>query len=169
MYKRQLVRSPDDFGTRGRPPKHPRLLDYLATKLLEDQWSLKQLHRRIMLSAVYQQASLERHEARVVDPDNELFWRMPRRRLELEAMRDGMLAVSGELKADGGGRPFELLAQPIVPRRSVYAFVNRDFVAPFLSTFDVADPNACTAQRPETTVPQQTLFALNSDLSLIHI
>ena len=162
-FGRGLVRTPDDFGTRGRPPKHPRLLDYLATKLLEDQWSLKQLHRRIMLSAVYQQASLERHEARVVDPDNELFWRMPRRRLELEAMRDGMLAVSGELKADGGGRPFELLAQPIVPRRSVYAFVNRDFVAPFLSTFDVADPNACTAQRPETTVPQQTLFALNSD------
>ena len=158
-----LVRTPDDFGTRGDPPTHPELLDYLANTLLEDDWSLKELHRRIMLSQVYQQASIERPAARVVDPNNELLWRMPRQRLTLEAMRDAMLFTSGELKTDMGGRPFQMLSKPTVPRRSVYAFVNRDIVAPLMSTFDAANPNACTAKRPETTVPQQTLFALNSD------
>ena len=88
---------------------------------------------------------------------------MPRKRLGLEAMRDAMLVASGELSDALGGRPFRLLTKPIVPRRSVYAFVNRDIVAPLMSTFDAANPNACTAKRPETTVPQQTLFALNSD------
>ena len=158
-----LVRTPDDFGTRGDPPTHPKLLDYLATKLLDDQWSLKKLHRRIMLSNVYQQASVERPDARVVDPNNSLLWRMPRKRMGLEAMRDAMLSASGELSDTSGGRPFRLLADPIVPRRSVYAFVNRDIVAPVRSTFDAANPNACTAKRPKTTVPQQALFALNSD------
>ncbi len=158
-----LVRTPDDFGTRGDPPTHPKLLDFLATKLLEDKWSLKKLHRRIMLSRVYQQASAERPDARIADPNNTLIWRMPRKRLGLEAMRDSMLRASGELADASGGRPFRLLAEPIVPRRSVYAFVNRDIVAPIRSTFDTANPNACTAKRPETTVPQQALFALNSD------
>ena len=92
-----------------------------------------------------------------------LLWRMPRRRLELEAMRDSMLAVSGELKTSMGGRPFDLDSDPIVPRRSVYAFVNRDIVSKLASTFDGANPNACTATRPETTVPQQALYALNSE------
>ncbi|MBC8290657.1 MAG: DUF1553 domain-containing protein, partial [Planctomycetes bacterium] len=79
------------------------------------------------------------------------------------AMRDAMLAASGELVEKIGGRPFDLLSSPIVPRRSIYAFVNRDIVHNLASTFDGANPNACTAKRPETTVPQQTLFALNSN------
>ena len=162
-FGKGLTRTPDDFGTRGQPPTHPRLLDYLANSLRGNGWSLKQLHRKIMLSQVYQQASVERVDAREVDPNNELLWRMPRQRLSLEAMRDAMLSASGELKSDMGGRPFELLSDPIVPRRSVYAFVNRDIVSPLMSTFDSPNPNACTAKRPETTVPQQTLFALNSD------
>ena len=161
-FGRGLVRTPDDFGTRGRPPTHPKLLDYLATKLLGDGWSIKQLHRRIMLTSVYQQAAVENSESRVKDPENELLWRMPRRRLEAEAMRDAMLAVAGQLDTTMGGRPFDLLSQPIVPRRSVYGFVNRDIVSSFASTFDMANPNSCTAVRPETNVPQQTLFALNS-------
>ncbi|MCA9186177.1 MAG: PSD1 and planctomycete cytochrome C domain-containing protein [Pirellulaceae bacterium] len=158
-----LVRTPDDFGTRGERPTHPQLLDYLASRLLQDSWSLKSLHRRIMLTRVYQQGAIENVGARTTDPDNRWLWRMPRHRLEVEAMRDAMLAVSGELQEDRGGRPFELLAQPTVARRSVYAFINRDIVAPLLSTFDGANPSACTAKRPDTTVPQQTLFALNSD------
>lgn len=164
-FARGIVRTPDDFGTRGEPPTHPELLDYLATKLVEEGWSLKPLHKRIMLSKVYQQQSVERPEARKRDPDNRLLWRMPRRRLDFEAMRDAMLFVSGELVPveTSGGRPFELLANPVVPKRTVYAFVNRDIVHPIMSTFDAANPNACTAKRPETTVPQQTLFALNSD------
>lgn len=162
-FGKGLVRSPDDFGTRGTPPTHPELLDHLATKFLEDGWSLKQLHRRIMLSRVYQQASDERPAARTSDPENSLLWRMPRQRLSLEAMRDAMLWASGELDRNMGGRPFDLLSKPVVPRRSVYALVNRDIVSPLRSTFDSANPNACTAKRPLTTVPQQTLFALNSD------
>jgi len=78
-------------------------------------------------------------------------------------MRDAMLAVSEELDVTMGGRPIDLNATPAIPRRSVYGFVNRDIIANLMSTFDSANPNACTAKRPETTVPQQTLFALNSD------
>lgn len=162
-FGRALVRTPDDFGIRGQPPTHPQLLDYLATKLLDDGWSLKKLHRRIMLSAVYRQGAIENSSARITDPDNKLLWRMPRRRLELEAMRDSMLAVSGELDTKLGGRPFDFLSKPVVPRRSIYAFINRDIVSSLASTFDAANPNSCTATRPETNVPQQTLFALNSD------
>lgn len=162
-FGQALVRTPDDFGIRGQRPTHPKLLDYLASKLLDDGWSLKKLHRRIMLSAVYRQGAIENSSARTADPDNRLLWRMPRRRLELEAMRDSMLAVSGELDTKLGGRPFDFLSKPVVPRRSIYAFINRDIVSSLASTFDAANPNSCTATRPETNVPQQTLFALNSD------
>ncbi len=158
-----LVRSPDDFGTRGEPPSNPQLLDFLASSFIEDGYSIKKLHRRIMRSAAYRQAALESESARAIDPENTLFWRMPRRKLDLEAMRDSMLAVSAELDTSFAGRPFDLHAQPVVPRRSIYGFVNRDIVNSLSSTFDGANPNACTAQRPDTTVPQQTLFALNSD------
>jgi Protein of unknown function (DUF1553)/Protein of unknown function (DUF1549)/Planctomycete cytochrome C len=158
-----LVRTPDDFGTRGRPPTNPLLLDFLASVFAEDGWSIKAMHRRIMLSDVYQQAAIENTASRNVDPDNDLFWRMPRRRLEMEAMRDSTLFVSGELDLNMGGRPINLSAAPVVPRRSVYGFINRDIVSNFSSTFDGANPNACTAKRPDTNVPQQTLYALNSD------
>lgn len=78
-------------------------------------------------------------------------------------MRDAMLAVSGELNMDLGGRPFDMNANPAIPRRSVYGFINRDIVSNLASTFDGANPNACTVKRPDTTVPQQMLFALNSE------
>ena len=158
-----LVRTADDFGTRGRAPSHPALLDYLAHQFAENGWSIKDLHRRILLTEVYQQASMENDLARTKDPENDLFWRMPRRRLDLEAMRDAMLFVSGELQTTLGGKPFPLNQNPAVPRRSVYGFINRDIVSNLSSTFDVANPNACTVKRPDTTVPQQTLFALNSE------
>ncbi len=158
-----LVRTPDDFGTRGQAPTHPELLDYLADQLRKNGWSLKWLHRQIMLSHAYGQGAVENEHQRQIDPENLLLWRMPRRRLEFEAMRDAMLAASDELDITMGGRPIDLNASPAVPRRSVYGFVNRDVIANLMSTFDTANPNACTARRQETTVPQQTLFALNSD------
>lgn len=158
-----LVRTPDDFGTRGQPPTHPELLDYLADTLRQNNWSIKWLHKQIMLSRAYRQAATEIESARLIDPDNESFWRMPRRRLDFESMRDAMLAVSQELDVTLGGRPVDLSTTPTVPRRSVYGFINRDIIANWMSTFDAANPNACTAKRPETNVPQQTLFALNSD------
>ncbi len=157
-----LARTPDDFGVRGEPPTHPELLDYLADSFFQDGWSLKQLHRRIMLSAVYRQAATENAAARRLDPENRLLWRMPRRRLDLEAMRDGMLATAGRLDTTMGGQPIDLATPPLSTRRTVYGFVNRDIVSGFASTFDMADPSSCTAQRPRTSVPQQTLFALNS-------
>lgn len=163
-FGRGLVRTADDFGSRSEPPTHPALLDYLAAKFAEDGWSIKQLHQRIMLSAVYRQGSVEDAEARQRDPDNRWLWRMPRRRLDMESMRDSMLAVSGELDtAVMGGRPFDFEQQPAVPRRSVYGFVNRDIISSIESTFDRANPTTCTAKRTTTTVPQQTLFALNSN------
>ena len=162
-FGRGLVRTADDFGTRGDPPSHPELLDYLATKLLEDDWSIKKLHRRIMLSAAYQQAALENSSAREKDPLNALLWRMPPRKLEMEAMRDTLLAVSGELNRERGGQPFDEKGGKVIPRRSVYAFSNRDVISTLAATFDGADPSACTVKRQETMVPQQTLFALNSD------
>ena len=116
-----------------------------------------------MLSQVYRQGSLENPDARVKDPDNKLLWRVPPRKLKMEAMRDSLLWVSGELKLkERGGRPFEETATKIVPRRSVYAFINRDIISPLAGTFDGANPSSCTMRRPETMVPQQTLFALNS-------
>jgi hypothetical protein len=158
-----LVRTPDDFGTRGEPPTHPELLDYLADEFRKNGWSLRWLHQQILSTEVYRQASIEDTHSRQIDPENRLLWRMPRRRLDFEAMRDAMLWISGELDLTRGGRPVDFEANPNANRRSVYGFVNRDIVSPLMSTFDVANPNACTAKRPDTTVPQQTLFALNSE------
>jgi hypothetical protein len=158
-----LVKTPDDWGTRAAKPVQFDLLDFLASRFAEQGWSIKWLHREIVLSAVYHQGAVEQSRARMLDADNELFWRMPRQRLELEAMRDSLLAVAGELDLTAGGQPFDLQAQPAVLRRTVYGFINRDIVSTLASTFDAANPSACTARRPETTVPQQTLFALNSE------
>jgi hypothetical protein len=158
-----LVRSTDDFGTRGTPPANPRLLDFLADVFQEDGWSIKTLHRRIMLTHTYQRSAAELEASRRIDPENERLWRMPRRRLDFEAMRDSMLFVTGELDSALGGRPVDLAAIPANPRRTVYGFVNRDIVSNLSSTFDSANPNACSLKRPDTVVPQQTLFALNSD------
>lgn len=162
-FGQALVRSTDDFGTRGTPPSNPRLLDYLADVFQEDGWSIKQLHRRIMLSQTYQRASVELEASRQADPENDGLWRMPRRRLDFEAMRDSMLSVSGELDLALGGRPIDLSTTPTIPRRTIYGFVNRDIISNLSSTFDSANPNACTLKRPDTVVPQQTLFALNSE------
>ena len=158
-----LVRTPDDFGTRGQPPTHPELLDFLADEFRKNGWSLRWLHRQILATEVYRQGAIEDPHSRSIDPENHLLWRMPRRRLDYEAMRDAMLWISGELDLTQGGRPIDFEANTTATRRSVYGFVNRDIVSPLMSTFDVANPNACTAKRPETTVPQQTLFALNSE------
>ncbi|MBI85988.1 MAG: hypothetical protein CMJ81_22560 [Planctomycetaceae bacterium] len=169
-FGRGLVRTPDDFGRRGELPTHPHLLDYLAANFVQNGWSLKKLQRQIMCSTAYQQSSadseIQMRTAKSVDPDNHLLWRMPPKRLELEAMRDAMLSVAGVLDTSMGGRPVDLFAEPSIPRRSIYGFVDRDVIAPFFSTFDMADPSACTARRPETTVPQQALFALNSTFVL---
>lgn len=158
-----IVRSSDDFGTRGTPPSNAKLLDYLADVFQKEGWSIKRIHKRIVLSQTYMQASQENADFRKIDPENDTMWRMPRRRLDLEAMRDSMLFVAGELDSTVGGRPVDLSTSPAIPRRTVYGFINRDIVSNLASTFDAANPNACSLKRPDTLVPQQTLFALNSE------
>src|SRR5262249_37730494 len=157
-----LVRTPSDFGFRGDPPTHPELLDYLAVKLVESGWSLKSLHRLIMTSAAYRQASADNEAARKIDPENRLLWRMNRQRLEIESLRDSMLAAAGELDLTLGGVPFSLTAQPWVRRRSVYGFIERGRVPGLLNAFDFASPDQHAPLRYVTTVPQQALFFLNS-------
>src|SRR6266851_5891947 len=157
-----IVRSPSDFGLRGDPPSHPELLDYLAMRFMESGWSLKKLHRMILLSAAYQQSSQDDPAARRQDPENQLLWRMNRQRLDIEALRDSLLAVSGQLDLSAGGPPFSLTATPAVPRRTLYGFIERGRVPVFLSSFDFASPDQHVPIRYSTTVPQQALFLLNS-------
>ena len=164
-----LVRTPSDFGMQADPPTHPLLLDYLASKFVSDGWSIKRLHREILLSAVYQQRSVfTASSARAVgvDPENRLLWRMNRRRLEFEALRDSMLFVSGRLDEQMTGRPVNIESRPFSGRRSVYAFVNRNDLPNLFRTFDFPSPDASAAARPITTVPQQALFEMNSPFVL---
>ncbi|HXG48554.1 MAG TPA: PSD1 and planctomycete cytochrome C domain-containing protein [Methylomirabilota bacterium] len=157
-----LVRTPSDFGLRSDPPTHPELLDYLAARFMDDGWSVKKLHRLIMLSSAYQQASDDDPRASRIDPANESLWRQNRRRLDLEAMRDTMLALSGRLDLTAGGRAVDITGEPSVPRRTVYGFVERQNLPGLFRTFDFASPDSTSPQRYNTTVPQQALFLMNS-------
>jgi hypothetical protein len=157
-----LVRTPSDFGFRGDPPTHPELLDYLAVKFVQSGWSLKKLHLLMMSSAAYRQASDDNEAGRKLDPENRLLWRMNRQRLEIESLRDSMLAAAGRADLTVGGIPFSLTAQPSVPRRSLYGFIERGSVPNLLSAFDFASPDQHAPVRFVTTVPQQALFFLNS-------
>lgn len=157
-----LVRTPSDFGFRGDKATHPELLDYLALKFIESGWSLKALHRLIMTSAAFRQSSGDNQAARSADPENLLLWRMNRRRLEIESIRDAMLTAADRLDLTAGGIPFSLIAQPSVPRRSVYGFIERGRIPGFLNAFDFASPDQHAPLRHVTTVPQQALFFLNS-------
>ena len=155
------VRTPSDFGFRGDLPTHPELLDTLAANFRQT-WSMKQLIRQIVLSETYRQSSADRPEARAKDPENKLLWRMPRRRLDFEAMRDAMLATAGKLDDAQGGQPISIVATPAEPRRTIYAMIERERPLALLKTFDVADSEQHSPQRYQTTGPQQGLFLLNS-------
>ena len=157
-----LVLTPSEFGLRSDPPSHPELLDYLAATFRDNGWSLKRLHRRIVLSRAYQQACDQRAECVAVDPENRLLWRANRRRLEFEAIRDSLLAVAGNLDPAIGGRPVNLASQPYTHRRTIYGFIDRGDMASLLRTFDFPSPDASSPERSRTTVPQQALFAMNS-------
>jgi mono/diheme cytochrome c family protein len=157
-----LAASPSDFGIRSEQPTHPELLDELAMRLLDRDWSLKSLHREIVCSATYRQASLDRPECRAIDPENRLLWRMNRRRLELEAVRDTLLAISGQLDSSMFGRAIELTKSPFPRRRAVYGFIDRQDLPNLFRVFDIASPDSSSPRRPRTTVPQQALFFMNS-------
>jgi hypothetical protein len=160
-FGRGLVATVDNFGALGERPTHPELLDYLAERFREG-WSVKALHREILLSATYRMSSRHDEESARVDPENRLLWRMNRRRLEVEPWRDAMLAVAGQLDHSIGGPPRDL-ASPENRRRTLYAAVSRHNLDPVLRLFDFPDPNLTSGKRAETIVPLQQLFVLNSD------
>lgn len=180
-FGKGLVATPDNFGLSGARPSHPELLDLLALEFIEGGWSIKKLHKLILSSAAYRQSSQAPESllrtTQVIDPDNRLLWRFPLRRLDAEALRDGMLAVSGELD--------RRLAGPYVPtirsdegnvvvdeknpgarRRSIYLQQRRTQVATFLELFDApAITNASCSVRNSSAVPLQALTLLNSDFA----
>jgi hypothetical protein len=185
-FGRGLVATPNDFGLRGEPPSHPELLDWLATEFIAHRWSLKHLHRLMVLSNTYQQASRVAASALTlrVDPDNRLLGRMTRQRLEGEALRDSVLAVAGTLNPKLGGpmvrvplepEVYELIFTegepdglwPVTPdvrehtRRSIYLFAKRNVRLPLLEVFDQPDTLTSCAGRPVSTFAPQALILLN--------
>lgn len=156
-FGRGLVATPSDFGKQGSLPSHPDLLDWLAAEFIRSGWSMKHMHRLIMLTRTYQQRS---DKADPRDPDNRLLSRMTPHRLTFEEARDAWLASSGRLNLRMGGRPLSLFASDNT-RRTLYALVDRENLPAVMRTFDFANPDLSIPQRTETTVPQQALFGLN--------
>ena len=157
-----LVRTPGDFGTKCEQPVHQPLLDYLAGKFVADGWSLKKLHRTILLSATWMQTSDQRPEVQLRDPENRFLSHQNRRRLDWESLHDSLLAASDELDETMFGRPVKIFEQPYSKRRAIYGYIDRQNLPATLRTFDFASPDMMTPQRAVTNVPQQALYMLNS-------
>jgi hypothetical protein len=162
LFGDPIVATPSDFGVRGTPPTNPELLDWLACELMDNGWSTKRLIRQIVLSATYRQSSDARPECIAVDAENDLLWRANRRRLDLESFRDTVLSCAGRLDGTIGGPAVSLTSPPFATRRAVYGFIERQNLPAFFRTFDFANPNTHTPERPLTTSPQQALFLMNS-------
>jgi len=165
-FGRGLVATPGDLGLRGDPPSHPELLDDLARRFVEDgRWSLRWLHREIVTSRAWRQASLIRPEVREIDPDNRLVARANRRRLDWEAWRDSLCAAAGTLDpARGGGPGIDPTTTERIDVRSLYARLDRQDVPGILRSFDIANPDAAVHARVRTIVPPQSLASLNAPL-----
>ncbi len=181
-FGRGIVGTPNDFGRQGEEPTHPELLDWLASEFVSQGWSLKKLHRMILLSETYQR-STEAHEGNTkVDANNRYLWRMNRQRLDAETLRDSVLAVSGDLNLKMGGRPVipklskeeytvmwarnqwpEAMDEREHTRRSVYLYVKRTFPMPMFTTFDTPDSSMSCSRRDNTTVAPQALTLMNGD------
>ncbi|MEC9009051.1 MAG: PSD1 and planctomycete cytochrome C domain-containing protein [Planctomycetota bacterium] len=175
-----LVRSPDNFGHLGQRPDNQPLLDWLSLRFVADGWSIKQLHRRIMNSDAYRMSTIAdaetRRKAGLSDPDNRLLWKMNRRRMHAEVLRDSLLALSGQLDETMGGQPIDarafdnLSSKPRstfgfdAPRRSVYLPVLRSAIYEVFQAFDFPDPAVPSGRRDETTVAPQALFLMNGRL-----
>lgn len=154
------MRTPSNFGSQGERPSHPELLDYLADRFVREGWSLKKLHREIMLTAAYGLSDEPSERNYAEDPDNRLLWRYNRRRLDAESLRDSILYVSGKLDFKAGGPAVRLDTGN--NRRTVYGYISRRQLDPMLALFDFPNPNSTSEQRMQTTVPLQKLFFMNS-------
>lgn len=161
VFGQSLVETPSDFGTRTPAPSHPGLLDHLAHEFVAQGWSTKRLIRSMVVSSAFRQGSDPSEPGLAKDPANALLWRMNRRRLDFESMRDSMLRVAGRLDGRAGGQPFDLAQDFGAPRRTVYAFIERQNLPAFFRTFDFANPDFHVAKRNVTTTPQQALWLLN--------
>jgi hypothetical protein len=167
LFGQGLVRTTDNFGATGEAPSHPELLDHLAGKLMSDGWSTKKLIRYIVLSKTYRLSSADNAPNRERDPENRLLWRMNRKRLEAECIRDAMLVVSGRLDRAAGGSTIKQGTNADYgyehsgKRRSVYLPVLRNSLPPLLEAFDFADPSLVVGERNTSTVATQALFLMN--------
>jgi hypothetical protein len=175
-----LVDTPNDFGRNGSLPSHPELLDWLAAEFMAGGWSIKRMHRLIVLSATYRQSSAATAAGLAQDADDRLLWRYPPRRLEAEAIRDSMLAVSGRLNLEMGGRGFDLFKSrgglsgfppietfgPQGRRRMIYAHKVRMEKEDVFGAFDCPDAGQSMARRRQSTTPLQALNLLNSPFTL---
>ncbi|MCY2966780.1 MAG: DUF1549 and DUF1553 domain-containing protein, partial [Planctomycetota bacterium] len=162
-FGRGLVETPSNFGSTGTPPTHPELLNDLSARFIANGWSLKWLHRELLLSAAFRQSSRSNAAAHAVDPDNHLLWRMNRRRLDVEAWRDSMLVATDRLRNEMGG-PDHSLDDLANFRRTVYGNIKRRELSAVLRLHDFPDPTQHSSHRDVTTTPLQQLFALNSPL-----
>jgi hypothetical protein len=161
-----FVRTPDDLGVMSEPSSHPELLDYLASRFMEDGWSFKKMHKLVMLSSAYQQSSENVAAYSAKDSENRLLWRQNLRRLDFEAVRDTMLQFTGKMDASVGGKPVNLTDEPYSYRRSVYGYVDRGQLPELMAQFDFADPDMANSRRATTIVPAQALFFMNSPMSV---
>ncbi|MEX0716864.1 MAG: DUF1553 domain-containing protein [Planctomycetaceae bacterium] len=168
LLGRGLVRTVDNFGATGEKPSHPLLLDWLADRFAEDGWSVKATIRRIMLSRTYQQAMVANDAAAARDPENRLLWRMNRRRLDAESIRDTILLLAGNLDETAGGPSvpqsvgYDQQHQHESRRRSVYLPMLRNNVEEMLFVFDFANPNMVSGRRTVSTLATQALYLMNS-------
>ncbi|HYE17850.1 MAG TPA: PSD1 and planctomycete cytochrome C domain-containing protein [Tepidisphaeraceae bacterium] len=160
-----FVRTVDDIGVQSEAPSHAELVDYLATRFVNEGWSFKKMHKLIMLSSTYQQSSDTNPAYAVKDPDNRLVWRANLRRLDFEAVRDTMLQFTGKLDLTVGGHAVNLTEEPYSNRRSVYGYIDRGSVPELMEQFDFSDPDMTNTKRTSTIVPQQALFFMNSAMS----
>src|SRR5262249_44333957 len=136
-----LVRTPSDFGLRSDPPTHPELLDWLAKEFIKSGWSVKKMHRLIMLSRTYRQSPAASEELARLDPENRPLAHMNRRRLDFEQTRDAMLQVAGRLDTAIGGRSVDIFKEPFPRRRTVYSYIDRQNLPGTMRVFDFASPD----------------------------
>lgn len=162
LIGKPMVSTPSDFGVRSEQPTHPQLLDWLASDFIDHNWSMKSLMRTILLSRTYRQQSFRSPGFTHIDPENKLIWKMNRKRLEFEPMRDQALHLSGELVHQFGGLPVKIYEEPFEPRRTIYGFIERQNLPGVLRTFDFASPDTTSPRRFTTMVPQQSLFLMNN-------
>ncbi len=161
-----FVRTPDDLGVQSEAPSHPELLDYLSARFVQGGWSLKKMHKLVMLSSAYRQSSMTNPAYANKDPDNRLLWRANLRRLDFEAIRDAMLQFTGKLDHTIGGKPVNLTDEPYSNRRSVYGYIDRGDLPELMAQFDFADPDMANSRRVTTIVPSQALFFMNSPMTV---